>query len=100
MPCRDCTLRELCSELCPEAELIVAQNEVTQKELPIGMPKYGRFPELLSNVYLTKREKQIVTLLGQGMERGEICELLEITRENCRKIIQRLRQKCHEFYYK
>ena len=33
MPCRDCTLRELCSELCPEAELIVAQNEVTQKEL-------------------------------------------------------------------
>jgi DNA-binding NarL/FixJ family response regulator len=98
MPCQDCPKRHLCSELCPEAELIVSQDEVSLRELPIGLPRHGSFPDLISNIPLTEREKQIVTLLGQGMDRDVICKLLNITRGNLRIVICRLRKKCNGFY--
>ena len=96
MLCQECTKRDLCAVLCPEAELYVRQDHVGRDELPVGLPRPRKWPEFVEHTHLTKREKQIVTLLGQGLERVEICEILEITRENCRKIIQRLREKCHE----
>lgn len=43
--------------------------------------------------YLTPREKEIVTLLGRGLSRWDVCELLEITRETLRKHIQRIKEK-------
>ena len=36
--------------LCPEAELYVCQDEVSLRELPIGLPQHGRFPDLVSNI--------------------------------------------------
>ena len=46
--------------------------------------------------YLTPTEKEIVTLLGRGLSRMDVCLVLEITRATLRKHIQRIRNKVAE----
>ena len=46
--------------------------------------------------YLTPTEKEIVTLLGRGLSRMDVCLVLEITRATLRKHIQRIRDKAAE----
>lgn len=45
------------------------------------------------HIKLTKREQQIVTLLAEGKNHAEISHSLNITTDNVRKIVQRMRQK-------
>ena len=99
MLCQDCDKRDRCTELCKEAEEYANQDYVCQKELTIGLPKLKEPLELFSNVYLTKREKEIVTLLGRGLNRADVCQVLNITRSALRINIYRLRKKCNAFYY-
>lgn len=93
MPCNDCPNRHLCNQLCPEAELAVSRDEVPLKELPIGLPRSGRLPNLVSNIYLTKREKQICTLLGSGLTRVEVAQVLEISISTVRSHLNNLKKK-------
>ena len=46
-----------------------------------------------SDIYLTPREKQIVTLLDYGLSRREVCKALKITRETLRINIHRMKLK-------
>lgn len=93
MLCQDCPKKEICYELCKEAEEHVRQDEVYQREKTIGLPSHGDFPELTSNIPLTKREKQILTLLGQKLPRKDICQLLNISRGNLRWYLNKLKKK-------
>ena len=93
MLCNECSKRAFCSCLCPEAELYANQDQVSQREKPIGLPKTGRFPTPKIRVKLTKREKQIVQYLAEGMTTREIAEVANITIENTWKICQRLKNK-------
>lgn len=91
--CFRCPKRDKCTTLCSEAEAIVDQDHVQQREMLLGDTKYSIGIKLLSNIYLTQRERAVVTLLGQGLDRRDVCELLEITRHNLRNILLRIRQK-------
>ena len=93
MPCQSCPCRDLCTVLCPEAELIASQDEVKQRELPVGLVFPRPFPKLLSNTYLTKTETKIVTFWAAGLSAKEISELLEITYNSVKMHKSRIRKK-------
>ena len=93
MLCQDCSKRQYCSSLCPEAELYASQEEKPQREKTIGLPRYGRFPTTISNVYLTKIEKRIITLLGQGLTRKQISQALKISMGSIRFHLYNIRKK-------
>ena len=69
------------------------QDYVRQKEIPLAKLRSKDLPVQISNTHLTKREKQILTLLGQGLSRSEVCELLDITRLQLRVYLFRFRAK-------
>ncbi|KKL56481.1 hypothetical protein LCGC14_2244990 [marine sediment metagenome] len=93
MLCQDCSKKPTCVELCPEAEAYVSQDHVSQRELAIGLPRKGKLPDLVSNTHLTKKEKEIVTLLGRGLNRADICQLLDMSRDALRTMIKKTRKK-------
>ena len=95
MLCSECNHRDLCTSLCPEAELEVSKVEVPEREINIGIwPKTAKpIPELKENTHLTPREKEIVTLLGKGLNRADVCQLLGISRATLRKHIERVKKK-------
>jgi len=81
MLCETCEKREYCSELCPEAELFVKQDSVHRLEEPIGLLPVKKFikPSLKKHTHLTSKEKEILMLLGKGLSRVDVCQLLNIT---------------------
>jgi len=91
--CTSCPHRDYCSSLCPEAELYVKQDEAPQNELTIGVPTYGRWPDSKEKALFTKREKEVLSRLIDGKSREEIVQELDITLENLRDIIRRIRRK-------
>lgn len=97
MLCKKCPNKKTCLSLCQEAEEYANQDEVIRREALVGLPKLIEFPDLVSNTPLTKREREILTLLGRGLSRRDVCNVLNITRENLRDIIRRLRKKTHDF---
>jgi len=97
MLCQECPKKSECVELCTEAELYVDQDHVGRDELPMedmgDVDCLVDWPEPLETVHLTPREKEICTLLGRGLDRNDISELLGITRETVRSHIRNLRKK-------
>ena len=94
MLCQECPKKSECVELCVEAELYVAQDHVGRDELPTeDVDCIIDWPEPIKNIHLTPREMEIVTLLGRGLSRGDICELLDITRNHLRTHINRMYKK-------
>jgi DNA-binding NarL/FixJ family response regulator len=93
MLCQDCPKKDLCVSLCPEAELIANQDEVKQHDSLLGLLPPKPFPKLKEKTYLTKREREIVTLLGMGLSREDVCKVLEITRVNLRNHLCRIKKK-------
>lgn len=92
--CTECPKYAVCNVLCSSAELYVRQDEVRGKEILIGLPRYQDVEILLSsNTYLTKTEREILTLLGRGLTRGDICQVLEISRGVLRWHIYNIKKK-------
>ena len=91
--CTNCPHRQFCNTLCPEAELYVKQDEVRQKELTIGIPAYGKWPNGRSKPLFTKREVEVVALLLRGLSRDKMCQILNINRKNLQKIVERINRK-------
>jgi len=91
--CQECPHSQFCSSLCPEAEASLKEIEIPQCEKTIGLPRYGKFPIIPSDIPMTKREKEIVTLMGKGLSRRQIAELLGIKRESLRASIYRMNKK-------
>ena len=95
MFCQTCPQKPFCSQLCPEAEAYVRQDHQTAREF-FSFPeaRYSSLPDLPQNLpSLSKRERKIVTLLKKNCTRGEICELLDLSRQNLRNSILKIRRK-------
>jgi DNA-binding CsgD family transcriptional regulator len=96
MLCQDCPTRNSCLKLCREAEDYVGQDYVPLRELRIGLPMYGGNMsdyEAGTGWYLSDREKRLVRLMGIGLSRKEITEMLGMSRESLRQAIFRIRHK-------
>jgi len=104
MLCETCDKREYCSELCPEAEAYVNQDYVSQRELTVPnleyLIDYGVIRVNLEDEHkhekptkITPTEKKILTLLKYNVSRDEICDILNMTRDNLRWHICNLRAK-------
>jgi len=91
--CNTCPSRSFCQSICPELEMHLKELEVPQRELLIHTPRYGKFPTPRKRIKLTKKERQIVTFLAEGKNYAEISQAINITKDNVRKIVQRMRQK-------
>ena len=91
--CTDCPHREICSDLCPEAELYAKQDEVPQRELTVGTPWHGKWPDPREKSLFTKRERQVLTRLIDGKNREEIAAELNTPLKNISNIISRIRKK-------
>ena len=61
--------------------------------MPAGKIFPRKWPTLIQKTYLTKRERQVVRLLGRGLTGNDICEILDITRTNFDSITYRIRKK-------
>ena len=96
MLCDDCPDRETCTKLCEAAETYVDQDQVPQRELTLPTVRYGAWPDI-SSVYLTPREREILTLLGRGLTRADVCQVLEITSNLLRWYVHKLRQKAQKY---
>ena len=99
--CTDCEKRNDCTELCLKAEEYVNQDWVGQRE--ILMANFDQYidshadleswPESPEKSFLTKREKEVLSLLVDGKSRKQIMQDLGITQKNLQKIIDRMRKK-------
>jgi len=99
--CTDCEKRNDCTELCLKAEEYVNQDWVGQRE--ILMANFDQYidshadleswPESPEKSFLTKREKEVLSRLVDGKSREQITQDLDITTENLRDIIRRIRRK-------
>ena len=70
---------------------------VAQREITVGTPEPYPWPEQVEPVWLTPREREIVMLLGRGLNRRDICEVLKITSNSLRVHIFRMRKKSNDF---
>ena len=93
MLCNECDKKQFCSTLCPEMEVHLRELEVNQRDKTIGLPRYGKWPELVSAVYLTRTEKNILKLEALGLSRRQIAELLHISKADLRNRISRIKAK-------
>ena len=94
--CTKCPDRATCMSLCEKAEEYVNQDYASQKEITIGIP-LPRELDIHSSVYFTKTEREIVTLLGKGLTREDVCQVLDISRGALRIHFYRLKKKCNDF---
>jgi len=92
MRCDECEQKGECVVLCDDVEAYVSQDEVSQRELTIGLP-YIRPLKIGSNIYLTPRQREVVTLLGKGLTRQDVCQVLNITRHTLRNYLYKIKQK-------
>lgn len=102
MDCNQCAKRETCVELCEAAEKYASQDYVARREEETRVADMSNYSNedledlkssLKSNVHLTPMEKKILSLLGQGLTRKDIRQLLEITRKALDWHIHNLRKK-------
>jgi len=92
MLCQECSKKSECVELCTEAELYVDQDSVSLREKTLSDPEFSEPIQWPSNTHLTPREIEILTLLGRGLNRADVCQVLGISRHNLRECIRRLRK--------
>ena len=79
--------------MCPEAEAYANQDAISQKELNISNPFWGKWPEPVEKSKFTPTELNILHAFLDGKTREEISQSLKITRESLRRHIANIRRK-------
>ncbi len=94
--CTDCPNRKYCNSLCPEADIYANQDWGYLQELTIGIPSFTKKDivdiekeKVISSFNQLSRKKQVMALLGEGLSREEVAQVLGITRRNLREIVRR-----------
>ncbi|MFA5706750.1 MAG: LuxR C-terminal-related transcriptional regulator [Candidatus Neomarinimicrobiota bacterium] len=93
--CKSCPAKPTCESICPELELHLKESEAPQRELTIGLPRHGRVEWSSPSVKLTKTEREILTLIGKGLSRDDVCQTLNISRQTLRVHVANMKKK-HE----
>ena len=91
--CSNCPSRWFCKELCDSAKLYVGQDYVYRTELPIELLPPMQLPHVGCPTHLTPKERKILTLLGSGLSRKEICQELDIKGNTLRWHIFNIKEK-------
>ena len=100
--CTNCPYRDRCKRPCTKVQNYIDQDYVGSKEFINSdgdvSDMYNNiveeeWPDLKDNIHLTKKEREILNLLGRGLNRSDICQLLNITRKTLRNYIYKLRKK-------
>ena len=81
--CSDCLQRDLCTGLCPEAELYVDQDNNLNRE---GKNEYEK-------PHFSPLEQKIVRLVIEGKGPSKICKLLDITKDSYYVRLHSIRKK-------
>ena len=98
--CSRCSQRAICRVLCPEIELIANKDFIPQRERPIGIPMFGeKIQEIWGQKKFTFRERQILGLMFAGLDRQNISQSLNITRETLKTHLYRINQKVETKVY-
>ena len=95
--CSSCPERFLCKKLCAAAELYVNQDFVKMREMPRGLLKPRRFPQVDEKPHLTKRELEILRYLMAGNTKREIAEALDISRDQVYVHVYNLKKKGEKY---
>ncbi len=101
MFCDKCEKKESCTKLCSEAEQYANQDYVGVKRSVMTTPdihfaEHGDLSTWMDdniNIHMSKREKQVVTLISMRLTRKEICQVLDISNSALKMCISRLRKK-------
>ncbi|OGP46705.1 MAG: hypothetical protein A3K30_03215 [Deltaproteobacteria bacterium RBG_13_51_10] len=94
--CLTCHYYQWCLSLCKEAKAYVSQDEVKQKELPIGIPVFSQiFSTILPPISLSPAEKKVGTLLSMSVPRETIAQLMGISNKTLRNKISEM---SHKYY--
>jgi len=95
--CSSCAERFFCKELCPAAELYVNQDFVRMREMPRGLLKPRRFPQVDEKPNLTKTEIKILRYLLAGLTKTEIAEALNISSNSVYVHVHNLKKKGEKY---
>jgi DNA-binding NarL/FixJ family response regulator len=95
MNCDTCKNYATCRELCEIAEQYASQDYISSREMPISLVNVPatKILEMISNVPMTRKEQQIVTLFGYGLNRQDVSQTLNISRNSLRVHICRMKKK-------
>lgn len=93
--CDKCPTKSICSQLCPEAELYVNQDNVPLREgVRLGLPRHGKLWDGVNTpIRLTEKQAEIIALRLQGFTVNEIMERLKITRRAFDHLTAAVREK-------
>ena len=93
--CEKCHLKPTCKQLCDTAEKYISVEVIPQRRNTCAYNDKQLYISLEINkpIYLTKTERQILTLLGQGLYRRDIAQILGKTRNSIRWHIHNLKIK-------
>lgn len=96
--CSECTKRNICKTLCPEAEAYAKQDERYLREKTVGLPMYAnnQWPKPKIKSTFTPIETRILQFLIAGKNRKHILQVLGITRNTLEKHISNIRKKAEE----
>jgi hypothetical protein len=97
--CQTCSKKGLCSQLCPEAEAYANQDRVAGREyFHFSEPRYkSGFDPAEEYPDFSKTEWKILALLKKKFSREEVCAILEISRQNLRSNLSKIKGKCKGF---
>ena len=86
--------------MCQKIEEYVSMDYVGLKELIMDAQEIDKYKfdpiETINEVYITKTEKEILTLLGKGLSRADVCEVLGMSRNTFRWHYHNLKKKHEE----
>lgn len=100
--CTNCPYRDRCKKPCIRIKDYIEQDYVGSKEYIDSEGDISEvytntvereWPDLKENTHLTKKEKEILSFLGRGLNRSDVCQLLNITKKTLRNHVYNLRKK-------
>jgi len=91
--CSSCTDRWFCKELCDSAKLYSNQDYVYRTEIPTELLPPMQLLHVDCPTRLTPKERKILTLLGSGLSRKEICQAIDIKGNTLRWHIFNIKKK-------
>lgn len=95
--CEKCPTRDICTELCSEADAFADKDKVLQRHELLGDRIYGfqdsaAKMELFQRLNLTPKQEKVVTLIAFGIPSSIIIDVLDISDSYIRVLMHRIKK--------